>query len=249
MRVFLKNISGQLKQFSKSLDKKSILIDQPWALIDDEFEMQKLIFKKNGELIMSKNGNVTTGSWEYLAAANSLLIDLVEDKILCKEEYIDDTVMILKLDGTDNRFFALANENELPDLNVFDYLQNLRKITLRLSYKELNSGQVLEITNCFSAYTTPVYIDGETPKDGDYVTKKTNERIVVKNGMIDQSYKSKSYTTKSGLLIYIDQQYSESYNVGEYVYKDPDRVNVLEDGVYKLGLFKKIKVVDGQIIR
>jgi hypothetical protein len=64
MKAYLQHIVTDLKNFSKSLDKKAILTDKPWALIDDDQEMQKLIFRKNGELIMSKNGQVTIGSWE-----------------------------------------------------------------------------------------------------------------------------------------------------------------------------------------
>ena len=51
MKVYLKSIVKQLKNYSSTLDKTSILIDKPWALIDDEFETQKLIFKKDKELI------------------------------------------------------------------------------------------------------------------------------------------------------------------------------------------------------
>lgn len=247
MRVFLKNISGQLKQFSKSLDKKSILIDQPWALIDDEFEMQKLIFKKNGELIMSKNGNVTTGSWEYLATANSLLLDRGEDKILCKEEFIDEAVLILKLDGTDSRFFALANENILPNLNIQSYLQKLRRAKLFISTKVLTTGQTLEIPYYDINNNNPIYIDGEVPEDGDYITKNTNERYTVRDGLLKQSYKLNTYTTKNGLDIYIDQRYT-TYHESDFVYRDPNRTTPLADGTYKLGLFKKIKVKDGCLI-
>lgn len=161
MRVFLKKISGQLKQFSKSLDKKSILIDQPWALIDDEFEMQKLIFKTDGQLIMSKNGSASTGSWEYLAIANSLLIDRGEDKILCKEEFIDEGILILRLDGTSDKYFALANENIIPDLDIQKYLNS--KIQPVVTHS-IQSAKKINATNqnlkkFILNNGTPVYID------------------------------------------------------------------------------------------
>jgi hypothetical protein len=57
-------------------------------MIDDEFEMQKLIFKRDKELIMSKNGKVTIGKWDYFAEAKSLLIDRGFDKLLCNEAFI-----------------------------------------------------------------------------------------------------------------------------------------------------------------
>ena len=97
MKVYLNHLVKGLKKFSKSLDKKLILLDKPWALIDSDLEIQKLIFKKNKELIMSKDGQVVIGSWDYLTEAKSLLIDRGMDKILLNEEFIDEGVMILKI--------------------------------------------------------------------------------------------------------------------------------------------------------
>jgi hypothetical protein len=128
MKIYLKSIVSQLRNFSATLEKASILIDKPWALIDEEFEMQKLIFKKNKELILSKNGQVQIGKWEYFPEAKSLLIDRSSDKkdiILCNEVFIDEGVMVLRIDGLENRFFLLANENIVPDLDAIKYLNKL----------------------------------------------------------------------------------------------------------------------------
>lgn len=71
MKIFIQNIIGGLKNYSASLDKQSLLIDKPWAVIDSDFEIQKLIFRKNKELIMSKNGQVIMGKWDYLPEVNA----------------------------------------------------------------------------------------------------------------------------------------------------------------------------------
>ena len=67
---------------------------------------------------MSKDGQVNMGKWDYLPEAKSLLIDRGKDTILCNEGFIDEAVMILKMDGTNNNFFVLANENIVPDLDA-----------------------------------------------------------------------------------------------------------------------------------
>ena len=258
MRVFLKNISKQLKQFSKSLDKKSILIDQPWALIDEDFEMQKLIFKKDGELIMSKNGQVTTGNWEYLPTANSLLLDRGEDKILCQEEFIDEGVLILRLDGTDNKFFALANENIVPDLQVDSYLEDLKREKFRIKSFALHNSQTLEVfksnainsAELYNDYGKKVLIDGESPQDGEYELKNSDKRVRIKEGQIKKLLTTYEYQTKDGLTIYVEQVYPGPnwYEKGDKVFKDPDKTKSADNGVYKLGLFKKIYVRDGRIV-
>ena len=145
MKIYLQNTVKELKNFSKSLNKKSILVDKPWALIDSDLEIQKLIFKKNKELIMSKDGQVNMGKWDYLPEAKSLLIDRGKDTILCNEGFIDEGVIVLKMDGTNNNFFVLANENIIPDLDAYSYLRKLRYRNLNITTRKLTDGKVLEI--------------------------------------------------------------------------------------------------------
>ena len=145
MKIFLQHIVSEMKNYSKRLDQQSIFIDKPWALIESDLEIQKLIFKKNKELIMSKNGQVVMGNWEYLAEARSLLIDRGKDKVLCNEAFINVGVMILKMDGTNNTFFVLANENIVPDSDAYGYLRQLRNKTLNIATLELATGETLEV--------------------------------------------------------------------------------------------------------
>lgn len=82
-------------------------------------------------LFMSFNGKVEIGKWKYLAEANLIYIDRLTDKIFLKQSFFDDSVMILKIDGTNDDLFILANENIIPDLDVPKYLYsfiiNIRK--------------------------------------------------------------------------------------------------------------------------
>ncbi|MDZ7848159.1 MAG: hypothetical protein U5L96_16180 [Owenweeksia sp.] len=188
MKVYLKSIAKQLRNYSLSLDKASILIDKPWALIDEEYEMQKLIFKKNKELILSINGKVQEGKWDYFPEAKSLLIDRNKDKILCNEAFVDKGVMILKLDGTENRFFILANENIVPDLDANRYLKELRYQKLKISEAELNDGRTLEVQRKYE-YGEPqlgnsVSVDAEPVEDGKYQLADNNKYFEIKKGRI-----------------------------------------------------------------
>src|SRR5690625_2626021 len=99
MKLYLSNLLPRLKQFSQSLDQIELIVDQPWVFIDNNLNQQKYIFKRNGELIMSYNGSVTVGQWEYISSARSLLIDRKTDKILLNQNFINNAVMILKRDG------------------------------------------------------------------------------------------------------------------------------------------------------
>ena len=224
MKTYLQNIVPQLKNFSLSLDKAAILINKPWALIDDEGEVQKLIFKKNKELILSKNGRVTEGKWDYFPEARSLLIDRGTDKILCNEALIDEGVLIMKLDGTNNQFFVLANENIVPDLDVRRYLIKLRRKKLSLYATTLYDGRELEFerdgnTNRYGR-GSQVSIDAESIEDGKYKLAKTNEYVVVKKNVILKTLTEVKYTNPDGKDIYIQQHDDYKVKKGDYVFID-----------------------------
>lgn len=252
MKIYLQHFVKQLRNYSLSLDKTSILIDKPWAMIDEEFELQKLIFKKNKELIMSKNGQVTIGKWDYFPEAKSLLIDRNKDKILCNEGFIDKGVMILKLDGTNNKFFMLANENIVPDLDADRYLKQLRYQKLKISIWELIDGRLLEVQQRYGSQeyegiteNLNVYFEGNEVENGKYPLKSGIYSLLVNSSKIAKIYINKQYELKNGLTMFIEQQEYNHRNIGDKVF-----INDLPapDGKYKLGLFSSIKVKDGQIV-
>lgn len=250
MKIILQNILRDLKRFSLSLEKKSILIDKPWALIDSDLEIQKLIFKKNKELIMSKNGQVTMGSWDYLPEARSLLIHRGKDTILCNEEFICGAVIILKMDGTNNDFFVLANENMIPDLNPYKYLKNLRYQNFFIKTFELSSGKELEVINSLlePVIGDRVTIDAEAVPDGVYKMKNLNKKLTIKNSRIKDIFYEVKYLTKNGIEIMVEQESKRRYKKGERAWVYGLKPS---DGVYKIvgnrtivienGVIKKVK--------
>lgn len=250
MKVYLKSLVSQLKNFSLSLDKTSILIDKPWAMIDDEQEMQKLIFKKNKELILSKNGQVEIGKWDYFPEAKSLLIDRNYDKILCNEGFIDKGVMILKLDGTDNRFFVLANENMIPDLDADRYLKELRYQKLRITAVELVDGRILEIQNEYG--TNPsigqsVSIDSEPIEDGEYQLADKGKRYDIRKGKIFRILTETRYVNPAdGKEIVILQKFHDFPSKGDsvFIYGMP-----AEDGIVDFTKSKRLIVKDGKVVK
>lgn len=247
MREYLKSIVPQLKSFSESLDKASILVDKPWAMIDGEFELQKLIFKRNKELVLSKNGQVTMGKWEYFPTAKSLLIDRGGDKILCNEAFVNEGVMILKLDGTQDQFFILANENIIPDLNAIEYLRQLRYRKHKIQVHPLSDGRIVEITEGGDENIIghTVFFEGITAPDGRYLFASNTAAISVVNGKVHTQFHYNEYKFKGGIQLIVEQRDFYELQSGDLVFLDG---NPAPDGKYKQGLFGKvIKVRDGKI--
>lgn len=250
MKIYLKNIVKQLRNYSATLDKTSILIDKPWALIDDEFEIQRLIFKSDKELILSKNGQVQIGKWDYFPEVKSLLIDRKADKILCNEAFIDKGVMVLRLDGTDNKFFILANENIVPDLDAYRYLKKLRYQKLKIAEIKLIDGRILEVQRKDEwrqpQIGNPVTVEAETIEDGKYQLARYNKLFEIKKGRIFKILTKKMYLTQSGQEIIIQQQVNWEIKKGDYVFMFGKQVdNVIIDFTKS----KNLVVRNGIVIR
>lgn len=248
------SLLGQtLKNLNRSIKKKSILINKPWALIDDEMEIQKLIFKKDGSLILSRNGSVSDGSWEYLPEAKSLIIDRGTDKLLCNDIYVDENVILLKLDGTNNHFFALANQNSLPDLNVAKYLYNQVIWNYGIkTFDEVDKSSSLEVylenrMELFigakvTRYLQPV-LDSEIEIGISYTT--TTRFLSIRESRIVRMYYRKSYQTIQGETIYLAQKLANKKSKGDEVISYSK--GYLESEILLEG-FERIKIESGRIV-
>lgn len=249
MIPLLEIIASDLRKFSESLEKKSILLDHPWALIDEEFEMQKLIFRRNKQLILAKNGIVQEGTWEYFPEARSLLIDRNVDKILCNEVYIDRAVMILKLDGTQHRFFVLANENYIPDLDVIGYLKKLRRRVINISELHMDDGRIFEVS--LKNY-------GDQPSIGDFVNiggigvqnglykTQNNIYLELKNSAITKIFFEKTYINPDGVEITIQQKNKTEIYFGDNVFIDGQPAVISRIDLDKS---RRLVIKDGKVFR
>jgi hypothetical protein len=249
MKLYLKSIVKQLKDYSATLDKTAILIDKPWAMIDDDQQMQKLIFKKNHELILSINGQIKMGRWEYLREARSLIIDRGDDKILCNEAFIDKGIMILKLDGTDNNFYVLTNENVVPDLDASRYLKELRYKKLKLIESKLSDGRVLEVKRQNETFDNPrigdlVTIEAEEIEDGKY-KMKDNKIYKTQDSRIIKILTETTYTNPDGVEIVIEQKFPDSINIGDKVFIYGQRA---KDGLLNFSTSKFMVVQNGRFV-
>lgn len=104
MKKYLSVFVEKLKRHSNRLDNYALLTEQPWVTkTDDNSERFVMIFRqKENELLISLNGNVEKGKWDYIPSMNSLLIERETETTLYKQGFFDDSVMILKVDGTEN---------------------------------------------------------------------------------------------------------------------------------------------------
>jgi len=120
MKTFIADIIPKLKKFSHKLDNLTLLTNQHWVIID-ELKNSKCvyIFRSNYELLISQNGKVEKGKWEYLGN-NSLLVERKEELFLFRHGFFDSNILALKVDGRDEYVFLVNENNYGGDLNNID---------------------------------------------------------------------------------------------------------------------------------
>ena len=207
---------NSLKSISESLKKNTIFLDKSWVLLDNEGEIQILIFKRNNELILSKHGKVVEGFWEYLQGSHALLIDIKNEKLLLKEQFIDSNAMIFKLDSNEIGFFTLINEKVFPDFNILAYLNSLKIKKFGIKEIPLIDGRNLQIYNSRSTIHIIQYL-GKTVEavdsrfavdnlmSGCFMSKNRELTFHVTNNKIEKVHKNQLINSVNGEHIEIEE--------------------------------------------
>lgn len=273
MKQYLGDILSKIGKFSKRLDSEAVLLKQHWIVLDDEKNAKKVyIFRKDGNLLISINGDVTKARWELLDFGN-ILIENNSNSYLFNHGFLDDEVLILKKDNSIEFFTLVSNvlyldgvDNllTLKDYLAVKYIDN-KGITVKEStqkqigishkteistYKEtlLDGSQIL-IENSLPSgpqINCKVFDTSMRPmQDGNY-TLNTNRKIAVKDGQITSLSFVVIYYVKEKGEILIDQQDINSPQVGDKVVLNGDS-NI--DGEFKISWLEKIYVKDGVIVK
>ncbi len=109
MKTYITDIIPKIQKFSKKLDNLTLLTDQNWVFISGEETIKYIyIFRRNNELIISVNGRVEKGKWEYLGN-NSILIEKKDESFLFRHGFFDENILALKVDGKEEYAF-MVNE-------------------------------------------------------------------------------------------------------------------------------------------
>lgn len=136
MKTFLLNIPNEIRNWSNTLDAKSVLCSQSWNVFNDEGVKEVYVFQKDGTLIASHNGKVTKAKWEYIPQNTSLIIENSgADTFMLRPAYYDKKVLALQVDGTDN--YALMVDEKFLDQLKLDSLETMKLyITDKSKYQD-----------------------------------------------------------------------------------------------------------------
>lgn len=212
----------ELQNYGKSLSKKAFLTGKTWVSIDEDQEIKTIIFRKNKELLISINGVMKKGKWDYLSKTKSLLLEIGDNIILCKEGFLDDAVLVLRKDGVNGIFYAFANEDLIPDLNIKRYLNSLKYKSMGLIVEKEKDGRMLEIhpvqkKSAIISIGSKVSQNLIVVADGNYLLQDSILEVEVENSYIKNIVYHHQYETRQGQIIHIEQLNSDDYEEGDKV--------------------------------
>src|SRR5665647_1648846 len=169
MLDYIKNLLPRLQQYSKTLDHIELFVDQPWILRFGTGERYLYIFQRGGNLVVTINGIVTKGNWEYIAPAKALLITLSGKQFLLRRAFVEDGLMFLKVDGTVDEPWLFTNERKIPDPSDYyikEYLTNIQVRIMGLQPLKLTNGSRIYVKHSSGR---DFYYDDDTGSDADKI--------------------------------------------------------------------------------
>lgn len=185
----LKHFVEKFRQYSNGLDNYAILSDQPWVTrTENANERCVFIFRqKENELLIAVNGKVEIGRWDYIASMKSLIIKTGNTTTLYNQGFLDDSVMILKVDGTED-YQLFVNENRITS--------TVEKLLKEVEKRYLQENKNKEITENKSgtennprSYISPEYsISKRSIENSFFGTVKEKITVVYEDNCSGEIY-------------------------------------------------------------
>lgn len=219
MKSFIKDILPNIARYSKRLDELTLLTNQHWVLVESKLAAKVVfIFRSNSDLLISTNGKVEKGKWEYLGN-NSILIEKPNENLLFKHAFFDNSILALKVDGTsDFAFFVNETQigrelNNVEDVLTFLDEKYISRILPKSKKTNLNVNELSEINAISGVNGKWGYIDKQAliiidfKFDKAYKFKNNFARVIVdgKYGIIDRS---------GNYVVLPNYEYIEIFNEG-----------------------------------
>lgn len=117
MKTYILDSINRLKRLGENLDAKTILCNKSWQIFNDTGEKELYIFQENGDILLSTNGIVSQGRWQYIYANKTILISIKENSYLLHPSFSINNIMAMNLDGTE-RYMLMIEEQSLLALQL-----------------------------------------------------------------------------------------------------------------------------------
>lgn len=115
---------------------------QAWHVLNDQNVKILYIFRKDGSLLISANGDVEKAHWEYIKENQTILIEQSTQCLLFHPIFYDDVVLAIQQDGTD-RFLAMVNGDKVDKFLELT-VESINKHFLYAAHPEIREAETRE---------------------------------------------------------------------------------------------------------
>ena len=134
MKTYILDSINRIKRLGENLDAKTILCNKSWQIFNDTGEKELYIFQDNGDILLSTNGIVSQGKWQYISANKSILISVKENSYMLHPSFSINNIMAMNLDGTE-RYMLMIEEQSLLALQLKS-LEDLNQYLLSIENED-----------------------------------------------------------------------------------------------------------------
>ena len=214
MKTFAIDLIPKIRKFSRTLEDLTILTTHQWVLLNEIPNSKTVyIFRQHKRLLISENGVVTKGSWEYLGH-NSLLFETNSHTLLLKHSFADEHIIAMKIDGKEGYLFLINETKFSTEIDSID------KVVTFLEKKYFEKD-IFAAALPISSNGIPTYKESYPVKSFDFAYGR-HDKIYIsfadgRNGKVLKGYSTNKYFFDHPKLgkRYFDSKYdciSELYN-------------------------------------
>lgn len=198
MKNLFKGIVSTTMSLGEKFENYTLLVDKVWFLINSDHNESKTTYifrSKNEELLISNNGNIKKGKWEYIKTSNCLLLDIDGVSKLFQVLYIREHYLVFQNDYNP-ALFVFVNEsyyrNKYAKLSgkILDYvLRDIGERQFFVSEPPKTVATLVQPNKITNATNKPVPVEPANPIAKEKVKEQPKEEIKIdlKNDMPSNS--------------------------------------------------------------
>lgn len=123
MPLLINNLLPRFKRFAKKIELKEALVDKVWVIYSDT-DLIEYEFERNGEIVVSRNGDSYDGTWKILGSGRLKIKTNFTNSTL-KYDFSVEGLLVLKKSGVVNQPFLLYDPQIVEDGDLDIYLKKL----------------------------------------------------------------------------------------------------------------------------
>jgi hypothetical protein len=242
MLEYLKYLFQQLKAQNRKLTDIAVIQNRLWVLFKEGNQTEKWLFESNGNLVVSIEGNVTDGSWRYIAATNQIIIDCKGLKMLFNQNFIHDNILLLRKDSSELDFLVLYDDKEFSRVQFMEFLKDVKRkdiaetrVRLNITEIELSDGSMIELIRepgqSSKIQLGNIVIRNGEPISEDSVRTKDRQILELTKGKIKKIYYLRTYILDNKNNIDVKQKEFRKVRKGDIIIKFETKI---ENGLHQL---------------